>query len=64
MASVPQPSIGAARQDLYRRMDKHNLAPLWEVLHDLITHKLKLADINQGFELMHEGKSIRSVVVF
>ena len=31
---------------------------------DLITHKLKLADINQGFELMHEGKSIRSVVVF
>ena len=31
---------------------------------DLITHKLKLADINQGFDLMHEGKSIRSVVVF
>jgi gentisate 1,2-dioxygenase len=36
MASVPQPSIGSARQDLYRRMDKSNLAPLWEVLHDLI----------------------------
>ena len=31
---------------------------------DLITHKLKLEDINQGFELMHAGKSIRSVVVF
>jgi S-(hydroxymethyl)glutathione dehydrogenase/alcohol dehydrogenase len=31
---------------------------------DLITHKLKLADINDGFHLMHEGKSIRSVVVF
>lgn len=31
---------------------------------DLITHKLKLEDINQGFELMHEGKSIRSVVEF
>jgi S-(hydroxymethyl)glutathione dehydrogenase/alcohol dehydrogenase len=31
---------------------------------DLITHKLKLADINQGFELMHAGKSIRSVVVY
>jgi S-(hydroxymethyl)glutathione dehydrogenase / alcohol dehydrogenase len=31
---------------------------------DLITHKLKLDDINQGFDLMHEGKSIRSVVVF
>ena len=36
MASVPQPSIGAARQELYRRMDKNNLAPLWEVLHNLI----------------------------
>ena len=23
---------------------------------DLITHKLKLADINQGFDLMHAGK--------
>jgi S-(hydroxymethyl)glutathione dehydrogenase/alcohol dehydrogenase len=31
---------------------------------DLITHKLKLADINQGFDLMHAGKSIRSVVVY
>ena len=31
---------------------------------DLITHKLALADINQGFELMHKGESIRSVVVY
>src|SRR5438105_8652468 len=31
---------------------------------DLITHVLKLEEINKGFELMHEGKSIRSVVVF
>jgi len=31
---------------------------------DLITHQLKLEDINQGFDLMHAGKSIRSVVVF
>ena len=31
---------------------------------DLITHKLALGDINKGFDLMHEGKSIRSVVVF
>ena len=31
---------------------------------DLITHTLKLEDINKGFDLMHEGKSIRSVVVF
>jgi S-(hydroxymethyl)glutathione dehydrogenase / alcohol dehydrogenase len=31
---------------------------------DLITHKLKLEDINRGFDLMHSGTSIRSVVVF
>jgi S-(hydroxymethyl)glutathione dehydrogenase / alcohol dehydrogenase len=31
---------------------------------DLITHRLKLEEINKGFDLMHEGKSIRSVVVF
>jgi gentisate 1,2-dioxygenase len=36
MASVPQASIGAARQDLYRRIGGHNFAPLWEVYHDLI----------------------------
>jgi S-(hydroxymethyl)glutathione dehydrogenase / alcohol dehydrogenase len=30
----------------------------------LITHTLTLDEINHGFELMHEGKSIRSVVVF
>jgi S-(hydroxymethyl)glutathione dehydrogenase/alcohol dehydrogenase len=31
---------------------------------DLITHKLALADINEGFHLMHAGESIRSVVVY
>ncbi len=31
---------------------------------DLITHTMALDDINDAFELMHEGKSIRSVVVF
>ena len=31
---------------------------------DLITHTLKLEEINKGFDLMHEGKSIRSVVVY
>ncbi len=31
---------------------------------DLITHKLALADINKGFDLMHAGESIRSVVVY
>src|SRR5881392_3474403 len=31
---------------------------------DLITHTLKLDDINKGFDLMHSGESIRSVVVY
>jgi len=30
----------------------------------LITHTLKLDDINEGFALMERGESIRSVVVF
>ena len=31
---------------------------------NLITHTMPLEDINKGFDLMHEGKSIRSVVVY
>jgi S-(hydroxymethyl)glutathione dehydrogenase/alcohol dehydrogenase len=31
---------------------------------DLITHQMPLEKINDAFDLMHEGKSIRSVVVF
>lgn len=31
---------------------------------DLITHTMPLDQINNAFDLMHEGKSIRSVVVF
>ncbi len=30
----------------------------------MITHKLKLEEINHGFDLMHAGASIRSVVVY
>ena len=30
----------------------------------MITHNFSLEDINKGFDLMHEGKSIRSVVTF
>jgi S-(hydroxymethyl)glutathione dehydrogenase/alcohol dehydrogenase len=31
---------------------------------DLITHSLALGDINKGFDLMHAGESIRSVIVY
>jgi S-(hydroxymethyl)glutathione dehydrogenase/alcohol dehydrogenase len=31
---------------------------------DLITHTMPLDEINKGFDLMHAGESIRSVVVY
>ena len=31
---------------------------------DLITHKMPLGDINKAFDLMHDGKSIRSIIEF
>src|SRR5579871_3054407 len=31
---------------------------------DLITHTMPLAQINQAFDLMHQGKSIRGVVIY
>ena len=31
---------------------------------DLITHTFSLDDINKGFDVMHEGESIRSVVLY
>ena len=30
----------------------------------MITHTMPLSDINNGFDLMHAGESIRSVVIF
>jgi S-(hydroxymethyl)glutathione dehydrogenase/alcohol dehydrogenase len=30
----------------------------------MITHTLSLGDINKGFDLMHAGESIRSVVIY
>ncbi|HEY5655064.1 MAG TPA: S-(hydroxymethyl)glutathione dehydrogenase/class III alcohol dehydrogenase [Woeseiaceae bacterium] len=30
----------------------------------MITHTMSLEDINKGFDLMHEGKSIRGVVIY
>ncbi len=30
----------------------------------MITHLLTLEEINKGFDLMHAGESIRSVVLF
>lgn len=33
-------------------------------LNDFITHTMGLEQINEAFDLMHEGKSIRSVIHF
>ena len=33
-------------------------------LSDFITHTMPLEDINTAFDLMHDGKSIRSVVQY
>ena len=30
----------------------------------MITHRLALADINRGFDMMVSGESLRSVVIF
>jgi S-(hydroxymethyl)glutathione dehydrogenase/alcohol dehydrogenase len=31
---------------------------------DLITHTMPLEQINDAFELMHKGESIRSVIIY
>jgi len=31
---------------------------------DMVTHTMELDEINTAFDLMHEGKSIRSVVIY
>ena len=36
MASVPKAQPAAGRQEFYQRMDRDDLAPLWEVLHALV----------------------------
>jgi S-(hydroxymethyl)glutathione dehydrogenase/alcohol dehydrogenase len=33
-------------------------------LDELVTHTMKLEDINDAFDLMHQGESIRSVVTY
>jgi S-(hydroxymethyl)glutathione dehydrogenase/alcohol dehydrogenase len=33
-------------------------------LDEYVTHTMPLEDINQAFDLMHDGRSIRSVVLY
>lgn len=53
---------GAKRQDMARYVD-------WFVdgkidLDEMVTHRLKLDEINFGFDLMRQGKTNRAVIVF
>ena len=51
----------------FDRINAEALKPYMEgkiEIDPLITHTLPLADINRGFELMHQGESIRSVIVY
>src|SRR3989440_7534487 len=50
------------RSDVPRIVDWYMEGKIW--IDELITHKLALDDINKGFDLMHAGESIRSVVVY
>jgi S-(hydroxymethyl)glutathione dehydrogenase/alcohol dehydrogenase len=33
-------------------------------LDSMVTHTMPLEDINKAFDLMHNGESIRSVIIF
>ena len=61
-----------ARQRVRRRQRPHRSCPGMVdqymdgkiKVDEMITHTMGLEDINQAFDLMHEGKSIRSVIHF
>ena len=74
---ISHPSVPAGHRPrleghrVRRRAGPHRRAEDRRLVHgrkinidDLITHTLPLDDINEGFDLMHAGKSIRSVVVY
>ena len=58
------PAFGGARgrTDVPRIVDWYMEGRL--NIDDLITHKMPLEQINEAFDLMHEGKSIRSVIEY
>ena len=53
---------GRGRTDVPRIVDWYMEGRL--NIDDLITHKMPLEQINEAFDLMHEGKSIRSVIEY
>ncbi len=53
---------GKGRTDVPRIVDWYMEGKI--NIDDLITHVMPLDDITKAFDLMHEGKSIRSAVTF
>ena len=51
----------ATGQTINYRLEERYLAGEFK-LSDFITHTMSLDKINEAFDLMHEGKSIRSVI--
>jgi len=50
------------RTELPSYVDKYLLGDI--KIDDMVTHTFPLEEINSAFDLMHEGKSIRSVILF
>ena len=53
---------GVAERDVPMLLDMYMARKF--MLGDLVSHRLSLVDINEGFKLMRQGESIRSVIVF
>jgi alcohol dehydrogenase len=49
-------------RDLPRYIELYQMGKL--PVNRLMSGKLKLEDINEGFDLLHEGKAVRQVVTF
>jgi S-(hydroxymethyl)glutathione dehydrogenase/alcohol dehydrogenase len=53
---------GAKRQDVAHFVDLFTRGDI--DLTDIVSHRLRLDDINEGFEMMRTGKSVRAVILF
>ena len=62
--NLDHPALAAARgrSDVPRIVDWYMEGKIQ--IDPMITHVLSLEEINKGFDLMHAGESIRSVVVY
>ena len=58
----PSPEFSPRRTDTPKIVDWYMDGKI--AIDPMITHRLSLEDINKGFDLMHAGESIRSVVVY